>query len=47
MTRELEESQELFKSVRESVINNDIELLEHIETQEQVDSTVISLIDFV
>ena len=35
-TPDLEKSQEIFQSMRESVINNDVELLEHIETQEQV-----------
>ena len=35
-TPDMEKSQEVFQSIRESVINNDVELLEHIQTQEQV-----------
>ena len=39
---DLEKSENFFQSLRESLVNNDIELLEHIETQEQVRTSVTS-----
>ena len=39
---DLEKSENFFQSLRESLVNNDVELLEHIETQEQVRACVTS-----